>query len=71
LDLQLPVTGQWFSSGAWVSSINKSDCHDIAEILLKVALNTINLPNVNIEQSKLSFNFNDVLVCHSQVVKLC
>jgi len=71
LDLQLPVTGQWFSSGAPVSSINESDCHDIAEILLKVALNTINLPNVNIEQSKLSFNFNDVLVCHSQVVKLC
>jgi hypothetical protein len=24
-----------------VSSINKFDCHDIAEILLKVALNTI------------------------------
>ena len=26
-----------------VSSINKIDCHDIIEILLKVALNTINL----------------------------
>jgi hypothetical protein len=26
-----------------VSSINKTDHHDIAEILLKVALNTINL----------------------------
>jgi len=25
-----------------VSSINKTDCHDITEILLKVALNTIN-----------------------------
>jgi hypothetical protein len=25
----------------WVSSTNKPDCHDIAEILLKVALNTI------------------------------
>jgi hypothetical protein len=24
-----------------VSSINKTDCHDITEILLKVALNTI------------------------------
>jgi hypothetical protein len=24
-----------------VSSTNKTDCHDIAEILLKVALNTI------------------------------
>jgi hypothetical protein len=27
-----------------VSSTNKTDCHNIAEILLKVALNTITLP---------------------------
>jgi len=36
------VTGQWFSSGTLVSSTNKTDRHDINEILLKVALNTIN-----------------------------
>ena len=30
-------------SGYSVSSDNKTDCHDIAEILLKVALNTITL----------------------------
>jgi hypothetical protein len=35
------VTGQWFSSGTPVSSTNKTDRHDITEILLKVALNTI------------------------------
>ena len=35
-------TGQWFSPDAPVSSTNKSDCHSITEILLKVALNTIN-----------------------------
>jgi hypothetical protein len=35
------VTGQWFSPGTPVSSINKTDQHDIAEILLKGALNTI------------------------------
>jgi hypothetical protein len=35
------VTGQWFSPGPPVSSTNKTDSHDIAEILLKVALNTI------------------------------
>ena len=29
--------------GTPVSSINKTDCHDIIEILLKVALNTITL----------------------------
>jgi hypothetical protein len=37
------VTGQWFSSGTAVSSTNKTDYHDITEILLKVALNTITL----------------------------
>jgi hypothetical protein len=31
----------WFSHGTPFSSINKTDCHDITEILLKVALNTI------------------------------
>jgi len=35
------VTGLWFSPGTPVSSINKTDWHDITEILLKVALNTI------------------------------
>jgi hypothetical protein len=34
-------TGQWFSPGTSVSYTNKPDCHDITEILLKVALNTI------------------------------
>jgi hypothetical protein len=33
---------QWFSPDIPVSSINKTVCHDITEILLKVALNTIN-----------------------------
>ena len=36
------VAGQWFSLGTPVSSTNKADRHDITEILLKVALNTIN-----------------------------
>ena len=35
------ATGRWFSAGPLVSSINKTDRHDIAEILLKVTLNTI------------------------------
>ena len=44
----------WFSSGPLVSSTNKTDRHDIAEILLKVALNTINQtkPNQAIIQQK-------------------
>jgi len=39
------VAGWWFSSGNPVTSTNKTDCHDITEILLKVALNTITLPH--------------------------
>ena len=36
------MTGLWVSPGTPNSSTNKTDCHDITEILLKVALNTIN-----------------------------
>jgi len=39
-------TGRWFSPGTPVSCTNKTDRHDITDILLKVALNTIN-PNLN------------------------
>jgi hypothetical protein len=34
--------GQWFSPGTSASSTTKTGRHDIAEILLKAALNTIN-----------------------------
>jgi hypothetical protein len=53
------ATGQWFSSGPPVSSTNKTDCHDIIEILLKVALNTIK-PNLynSIATDIDSFNYN-------------
>jgi hypothetical protein len=34
--------GRWFSPGTQASSTTKTGRHDIAEILLKVALNTIN-----------------------------
>ena len=35
------VAGRWFSLDTLVSSTNKTDCYNITEILLKVALNTI------------------------------
>jgi hypothetical protein len=38
----LPAHGQWFSQGTLASSTAKTGRHDIAEILLKVALSTIN-----------------------------
>jgi hypothetical protein len=39
--------GQWFSAGTLVFSTNKTNHHNITEILLKVALNTINQPTIN------------------------
>ena len=36
---QLLATGRWFSPGTVVSSTNKTDSHDITEIMLKVDIN--------------------------------
>jgi hypothetical protein len=36
------AAGRWFSPSIPVSSTNKTDHHDITDILLKVALNTMN-----------------------------
>jgi hypothetical protein len=44
--------GRWFSLGTPASSTAKTGRHDIAEILLKVALNTKDQPiNQSINQS--------------------
>ena len=43
---QLRAHGRWFSSGTVASSTTKTGHHDIAEILLKVELNTTNLSNL-------------------------
>jgi len=40
---QLLATGRWFSPGTPVSSTNKTDRHDITEILSKVELDTTSL----------------------------
>ena len=42
------ATSWWFSLGPPVSSTNKTDRHDITEVLLKVALSTIKQPNKTI-----------------------
>jgi hypothetical protein len=56
---------QWFFPGTPVSSTNKADRHDITEILLKVALNTITLtPSCEIKESSLS----DTRCCITTVV---
>jgi hypothetical protein len=45
---QLLAIGLWFSLNTLVSSINKTDRHDITEILLKVALSIINQTKLNL-----------------------
>jgi hypothetical protein len=46
---QLFALGRWLSPGTPASSTTKTGRHDIAEILLKVALSTINQTNQPIE----------------------
>jgi len=45
---QLLAHGRWFSPGTPASSTTKTGCHDIGEILLKVALSKINQINQTI-----------------------
>jgi hypothetical protein len=72
------ATGRWFSSDTPVSSTNKTDCHDITEILLKVALNTITPLNLlelssNIHQCHLLVdgpsdqNLKYATICNSSI----
>ena len=56
---QLLAHGRWFSPGTPASSTTKTGRHDIAEILLKVALNTIN--QINRIKSR-SWNCSDNVV---------
>jgi len=44
------ATGRWFSQGTLISSTNKTDCHEVTEILLKMALSTINQPTRKVKQ---------------------
>ena len=57
------AAGRWFSPGILVSSTNKTYCHDITEILLKVALNTIKKNNLPLHEMQ------TILWCPSNVVQ--
>jgi hypothetical protein len=54
--------GRWFFPGALVSSTNKTDFHDITEIFLKVALNTINQPTKKVLSCDWSSSFSNSIV---------
>ena len=67
------VAGCWFSPGTAVSSNNKTDRHDITEILAIVALNTITL---TLEHMKfchhvtaiVSFSHSNFLLCNHREI---
>jgi hypothetical protein len=66
------AAGWWFSPGTSVSSTNKTDRHNITEILLKVALNitTLNL-NVQFTSCNLSiFSAMAVYDMHKYLTKI-
>jgi hypothetical protein len=54
----LLINVQWFSPGPLVSSTNKTDRHDIIEILLTVTLNTIKQTNKHIQDEN---NYNNII----------
>jgi hypothetical protein len=56
-DKSVSVTGQWFSPSTLISSTNKTDHHDITEILLKVALNAITPKCISNHFNVSSFQF--------------
>ena len=59
------ATGRWFSLGTPVSSIYKTYCHNIiAEILLKVALNTITLTKCVLFAMTMYSSKHSLYKCH-------
>jgi len=56
--------GRWVSPGPPVSSTNKTDRHDIAEILLKVALNALKQTKI----SSICLKFVKLCFIHFQVL---
>jgi hypothetical protein len=66
---QLLAHGRWFSPGTSASSTTKTDRHDIAEILQKVALNTNNQVNQNHPLTQLSITILRYVSCFHLVLR--
>jgi len=79
---QLLAHGRWFSPGSPTFSTTKTGRHDIAQILLKVALNTINQATKSTTQATtdvlasfisdifvmlFSFFFHSFIHCHDNL----
>jgi hypothetical protein len=57
---QLLAHGRWYSAGTPASLTTKTGRHDIAEILLKVALNTID-PQNKAKRSSKNCSYQEIL----------
>ena len=66
-DYQLLAHGRWFSPGTPASSTIKTGRHDIAEILLKVALNT---KNQSINQSIFFCDLKKMLIRSRSLIRI-
>ena len=67
---------KWFSPGSTVSSIIKTDRHDITEIMLKLALNTINQTMILHDRNQFRNVFQVIISmitgpCHSLKINNC
>jgi hypothetical protein len=65
MSCQLLAAGRWISPGTLVSSANKTDLHDITEILLKGALNAI-APTLTPNPIKMKSSLFFTYCCYSQ-----
>ena len=68
---QLLAHGRWFSPGIPASSTTKTGRHDIAEILLKVALNTnfcLEIKKINL--SKFMYSWRTVVHTNVKILEL-
>jgi hypothetical protein len=62
--------GQWFSPGTPASSTSKTGYHDITEILLKVALNTIKQTNKQTNNFHPVMDFDSINYrCNTKIVQ--
>ena len=64
-------TGWWFSAGTTFSSANKTDHHDTADILLKVAFNTTILTLIHIEILAVKLKFRLLKANIDQKIETC
>ena len=65
----LIATCRWFSPGIPVSSTKKTERHNIAEILLKVALNIITIPNITTKVTSSNPSHGEVYSIQLNVIK--